>query len=187
MWILFIIAGIGIKPPLLLNNIDLYNKNTFLINADAPKEDTTTGLLPSLSSLVRHPEGEIIAAEFLGGALGGALGGVGGFASVWIFLGGTGTDHSNGEWGLLRFICALALGAPPGILLGTPAGVTITGRILGDDKGNYWKSLLGTVIGGAAGVAFFYVSSANGLSMPFSIGIGSIFPIIGAVQGYNFK
>jgi hypothetical protein len=114
--------------------------------------------------------------EAIGGILGGALGGIIGIEALTIMLnaknGGV-MDYTN----LIGFF----VGGTSGVLFGTPAGVAITGNILGD-KGVYGESFTGTLMGAVTGV-FTGIVTQN---LWIGVSVSSIFSIAGAVWGYHW-
>ncbi|MDD2889820.1 MAG: hypothetical protein PHE49_04165 [bacterium] len=117
--------------------------------------------------------------EIIGGILGGALGGIIGIEALTIMLNAK-NDGAMDYTNLIGFF----VGGTSGILFGTPAGVAISGKIIGD-KGVYGKSFAGTVAGTLIGVLIGVFAGTFTKNVWVGLSVGSIFPIAGAVWGYN--
>ena len=102
----------------------------------------------------------------------GVGGGVGGFAGVLV-------GWSGGP-GLGGMIIVASLG----YLFGIPAGVAITGEMLGY-KGSYWKSFLGTALGTTVGIVIAGVAvKMTPIHESVCISV-PVLSVVGAVWGYH--
>jgi hypothetical protein len=131
-------------------------------------------------STYRSPNAIDYCLEGVGGIVGGVGGAIAGTLGL-LFLSGGALDLGAG-----------LIGVPLGFLFGMPAGVAITGKLLGC-KGSYWGSFLGTtlgIVGSVALIGLTPVSATTGTPEGIVIGIGitsvaAAIPIISAVWGYH--